>query len=98
LPQDGRFQIAHCLAGIYPELLGEGEPQPLVRGKRVGLTPVAVQRQHQLPVKLLIQRVFSHHLLQGRDQLCVLASRQSRLRQGSPDPFAKQVQPCRLFL
>ena len=102
LPQDGGFQIAQRLAGIDSQLLGKGGAQPLVGGERVGLAPAAVQRQHQLGVDLLIQRVIGHHRGQVGHDLLVPAQRQQHVgalfggggaQLAKPDPLGLGERP-----
>jgi hypothetical protein len=98
LSQDGRFQLADRLTGIYPQVLREGVPQPLVGRQRVRLPSAPVERHHQLGVDLLVQRVLGGHLLQFGQQLQMFPGGQPGLGQRSPDPLEQQVQPSRLLL
>ena len=72
--------------------------QVLVHAERVGLAPTAVQREHQLGVQLLVERMIPGERLQVRQELSVLAEREPGLdeRPGGPQP--QLLQAPRLFL
>ena len=55
--QHGSVQAAQRLAGVDAELAGEQVTGPAVGGQRVGLPTAPVQRQHQLAVQPLPQRM-----------------------------------------
>ncbi len=55
--EHGGVQAFQGLAGVDAELAGEQVTGPAVGGKRVGLPAGPVQRQHQLAVQPLPQRM-----------------------------------------
>ena len=57
--------------GLDPELLDERLPAVAVARKRVGLSTVAVEGEHQLPQHLLVERLGRDPALQIGDQLVV---------------------------
>ena len=62
--ENGLVQALQRLAGIDPELAGEQVADPAVAGQRLGLSAAAVQRQHQLTVQPLPQRMAGDQLFQ----------------------------------
>ena len=86
------------LAGVDPQFLIERAAQPVVCAKRIGLPAVAVQREHELRVDLLIQRVIGRQLFQLGHQLRMLPGRQPGLDQGPLDLQPEQIQPLCLLL
>src|SRR5262249_57037155 len=53
LLEDRALELAQRVAGLDPELLHERPARALVDGERVGLSPGAVQREHQLATQAL---------------------------------------------
>ena len=98
LPQDRDFQVAEPLAWVDPQLVAEHTPQAAVHRERIGLPGTAVQRQHELSVYLLIERVVLGQPFQLRKDLSVLPGRHPRLKQGPPDLETEHLQPVRLLL
>ena len=82
------MQPLQRLAGVDAELAGEQFADPPVGGERVGLPAAPVQRQHELAVQPLPQRVPGHQLLQLGDERVVPAERQvgvdAGLQRGQP--------------
>ena len=91
LPENGRLQAPQLLAGVHAQLLVERAPQLMVDGQRVRRPAAAVQRQHELPPELLVQRPTGHQLLKVRDQRRVLPGRQPGLDPGALDSRLQQV-------
>src|SRR5262249_61268730 len=52
-----RLELAERASRLDAELLDEGAPSPSVRSERVGLPTASIQREHQLGVQPLPQRV-----------------------------------------
>jgi len=98
LPQDRRLQLTQHRARADAELLSKRGPQPAKHCQRLGLTATPVQRHHQLPVHLLIQRAARRPLLQLRHQVRVFPRRQPRLHQRPPHLTGQQTQPPGLLL
>jgi hypothetical protein len=71
LAQDRALQRAQLRARLEPEFLDEQAPSFAVSVERVRLPPGAVQRQHQLGAKTLLQRVFGDESLELADKLGV---------------------------
>ena len=86
--EHGGVQALQRLAGIDAELPGEQVADPPVGGQRVGLPAAPVQRQHELAVQPLPQRMPGDQLLQLGGQRVVPAQRQVRV-----DPGLDRGQP-----
>ena len=56
-------------ARLEPELVHQSSPRPLVGLERVRLPSRAIEREHQLPVQALAQRVLAHEPLELRHEL-----------------------------
>ena len=69
-------QALQGLAGVDAELIGEQVAGPAVGGQRLGLPVAPVQRQHQLAVQPLPQRMLGGQLLQLGGERIVPAKRQ----------------------
>ena len=76
------------LAGVDAELAGQQVAGPAVGGQRVGLPAAPVQRQHQLAVQPLPQRMVPDQPVQLGGQRVMPAQRQV-----SVDPRLKRGQP-----
>jgi hypothetical protein len=98
LAQDRGLQVAQRLARVDAEVVGEGLAQPVVRGQRVGLPAGPVQREHELPVDLLVERLLPGQPLQVRYQLGVLAERELGVDQRPLGVQPHLVQPARLLV
>src|SRR5215471_9384563 len=98
LPQDRRLQPTQHRTRVDAELLSKRGPQPAKHCQRLGLTATPVQRHHQLPVHLLIQRAARRPLLQLRHQVRVFPRRQPRPHQRPPHLTGQQIQPPGLLL
>jgi hypothetical protein len=55
--QDRPLQASQLVAGLEPQLLRQDLARAAVCVERLGLSPAAVQREHELPVEPLAQRV-----------------------------------------
>ena len=86
--QDGCVQALQRLPGIDAELTGEQVAGPPVGGERLGLPAAAVQRQHELAVQPLPQRMLSGQLFQLGGERVVPAKRQV-----SVDPGLQRGEP-----
>ena len=78
------MQAPQRLPGIDPELVGEQIADTPVSGQRVGLPAAAVQRQHELAVQPLPQRMVGDQPLQFGGDRAVPAKRQVSLDPGLP--------------
>ncbi len=76
LPQYRALKSLQCRAGLQAELLDQGPARRLVGLQRLGLPPAAVERDHQLPVQALTQRVGGDQRLKLADDIGVTAQRQ----------------------
>ena len=82
--ENGGVQPPQRLPGVDAELGGEQVADPPVGGQRVGLPAAAVQRQHELTVQPLPQRMFGDQLLQFGGDRVVPAKRQVSLDPALP--------------
>ena len=69
--EDRLFERTQLRAGLDPELLDERLPAVAVARKRVGLSTVAVEGEHQLPEHPLVERLGRDPALQIGDELVV---------------------------
>ena len=76
LPQDRALQPLQRRARLEAELLDQRPARRLVGLQRFGLAPAAVQRDHQLSVQALAQRVHRGQRRQLADHVGVKAQRQ----------------------
>ena len=76
LLQDRALQLLQCLAWFDAELLRQHPPRLLVDGQRICLPPAPVQRDHQLLVQALAQRIGGHQGLQLTDDMRVTPERE----------------------
>src|SRR6476661_1740745 len=76
LAQDRRLETPELLARVEPELVQQTLACGPVRLERVGLAPRAVEREHELAVQVLAQRVLHDQALQLAHQLGLPATRQ----------------------
>ena len=103
VPVEGRVVCQHrCvqslqrLARVDAELVGQQIADPPVGGQRVGLPAAPVQRQHELAVQLLPQRMPGDQLLQLGGDRVVPAERQVRVDPGLDRDQPQLLQPGRL--
>ena len=89
-------QPPHRLARVDAELTGQQVADPSVGGQRVGLQAGPVQRQHELAVQPLPQRMLRGQLLQLGGQRVVPAQRQVRVDPGLGRGQPQLLQPGRL--
>ena len=91
LVEDLELQLLDRLGRLDAQLVVERAPEALVCGQRIGLAPGAVQRQHQLTVQRLAQRVLGHERLQLADRIRVTAQSElgfeALLQAGEPQLF-----------
>ena len=82
------MQVPQRLPWIDAELIGEQVAGTPVGGQRLGLPAAAIQRQHELAVQPLPQRILGGQLLQLAGERVVPAKRQvrvdPRLQRGEP--------------
>ena len=90
------MQAPQRLPGIDPELGGEQVADPPVGGQRVGLPAAAVQRQHQLTVQPLPQRMVGDQPLQFGGDRAVPAQHQVSLDPALPGGEPQLFQAGRL--
>ncbi len=69
LSEDRGLELLELGAGLETELLGERRARRAIRGERVGLTPRAVEREHQQLAQPLPQRELADERLQLRDHV-----------------------------
>ena len=81
--EDRLVQRRSSAPGLDADLLDQRRPRPAVRLERLGLAAAAVQREHQLAVQTLAQRLLRHRGLQLGDQIRVPAQRQLGLDRAS---------------
>jgi hypothetical protein len=86
-PRDSRLHVAQRRARIDAQFRCQCAVQPLVGGQRIGRPAAVVQGRHELPAYVLIQRMLGRHLLELRQQLCVLSGRQPGIQQRLPHLF-----------
>ena len=98
LPQDRRLQVTQPLPRLDAQLIAQDPAQLPVNAQRIGLASAAVQREHQLCMQLLIERVVGGQRLQLQQQLGVLTERKPGLGQRPDRPQPQLLQPSRLFL
>jgi hypothetical protein len=91
LGQDRALELFERGSGLDPELVDQLAPGFLVALKRVSLAPAAVQRQHQLGVQALAERVLT-------DEGFELTDQPGGLSQGKPriEPVLDRGQPLLL--
>jgi hypothetical protein len=97
LPQDRRLQLTQWRPGLDRELIGEGDAQVPVHAERVGLAPTAVEREHQLGVQLLVERMIPGQGLQVWQELSMLAEREPGLDERPAGPQPQLLQALRLL-
>ena len=79
--EDGGVQALQGLAGVDAEFTGEQVAHPPVGGQRVGLPDAAIQRQHELAVQPLPQRVPGGQAIQlGGECVCRPSARSASIR------------------
>jgi hypothetical protein len=81
LREDRRLDGPQPRTGIGPELLRQHAASALRGGECVALAAAAVERQHEQPPPLLLQRIAGEPLLQLGNDLGVIAERQAGLEQ-----------------
>ena len=67
VPQDRLLELPQLRAGLDSELVDEPLPAVAVARKRVGLSTVAVEGQHQLPQHVLVERLGRDGALEARE-------------------------------
>ena len=82
------MQVLQRFPGVDTELTGEQVTRPPVGGERFGLPAAPVQRQHELAVQPLPQRILVGQLLQLGGERVVPAKRQIRI-----DPRLQRGEP-----
>ena len=97
LSQDRRFQIAQRRPRLDGQLAAEERTQPPVHAERVGLAAAAIQREHQLSVELLVERVIPGERLEIRQDLPVLTQREPGLHQLPAGPQPQLLQALGLL-
>src|SRR5439155_5590125 len=86
--QDGRVQAAQALSRLDPELLGQALPDPVVRRMRLRTATGSVQRENQLGLEPLVERMLRGQALEARKSVSVPSLRQKRI-----EPFLLALQP-----
>ena len=85
--QDRPLEVLQGRPGLDSELVHQRRSRVPVALKRVGLTPGAVEREHQLPLQALAQRMLVNKRLELADQRLAIAQRKVRV-----DPILKRRQ------
>jgi len=80
--EDRLLQALEALAWFEPELLGERPPCVLIDLQRLRLAAGAVESEHQLSPKALLQWITRHECLQLSDQVMLQTEREIGV-----DPF-----------
>jgi hypothetical protein len=77
-----RLERSELRAGLDADLIDERRARPPVGLERVGLATTAVQREHQLAVKALAERLIGDGGLELPDELRMASERQLRVDPG----------------
>ena len=88
LVEDLCLERLECRAGFQAQLFGEMDAGALIDLQRLGLTPRAVQREHQLAAEPLAQRMLTHQRLELTYERGLTSERKIRL-----DPILHCSQP-----
>ncbi len=91
--EDPAVQIAQLVARLYAELVNQDAPRPLIGRERLGLPPAPVQREHQLGVEALPQRVVKCELHQFPGQLRVPPQSQAGIHSPLERLHPQRVEP-----
>ena len=86
--EDGRVQVPQGFSGVDAEFAGEQVAGTPVGGERLGLPAAAIQREHELAVQPLPQRMLGGQLLQFAGERIVAAKRQVSI-----DPRLQRSEP-----
>ena len=81
-------EIARLRSNTVAKLIHQQPPALAVASERLRLPSAAVEREHQLPPRLLAQRLLLDERLQLADETLVLAELELRF-----DPLAERLQP-----
>ena len=79
LGEDRALQILQLAPGFDPELVDQPAARLLIARQRLGLATRSVQREHQLRLQALSQRMLAREHLKLADQRCVAAEREVRV-------------------
>src|SRR5204862_8203878 len=79
LVEDATVQVLELRAGPKPQLRVEHLPGALIDVERVARASGAIQREHQLTVEALVERVPADQPLELRNELDVTSGREVRL-------------------
>ncbi len=93
--EDRLFERTQLRAGLDPELLDERLPAVAVARKRVGLSTVAVEGEHQLPEHLLVERLGRDGALKIGNQLVVATEGEGHVDALRPGGAPLVVEPRR---
>jgi len=88
-------KVTQLSARIDAQILRQNLPQPAERVEGLRLTPVPVQRQHQLAPPPLTQRAARHQGLEPADNLVVVTQRQFGIKQVLQRCLAQLPEPHR---
>jgi hypothetical protein len=86
--QDRPFTLSQRRAGLEPEFVHQAGADIAIALKRVGLTPGAVEGQHQLRGECLVERMRAQQRLQLAGDPEVVSERQVGV-----DPLSKRGKP-----
>ena len=89
------MKVTQLSARIDAQILRQNLPQPAERVEGLRLTPVPVQRQHQLAPPPLTQRAARHQGLEPADNLVVVTQRQFGIKQVLQRCLAQLPEPHR---
>ena len=93
LEQHRTFHVDEISARTDTELLVEERVELAVRAQRLGLTPAAVQREHELAPEPLAQRVHADERLELREQGSVPSECEVRIDAGFDRPELQTREP-----
>ena len=71
LAQHRRVELSQLRAGLHADLIDERRPRVPVRIERIRLAPGAIEREHQLRVQALTQRLAGDQRLELADELAM---------------------------
>jgi hypothetical protein len=98
LAENGPLELAQRWARLDPELLHQCAAGVLIDGKRLGLPPRAIEREHQLPAQALAQGMRGDQRLELADQLGMAPPGQVGLDALLDRGHAQLLQPSDLAL
>ncbi len=92
--EDRPFELLERGSGFDPELVDQPTARPLIALQRIRLAPRPIQREHQLGMEALVQRMLRHERLKLADQRRVPAEREVRVDSVLECPQPLLLQPA----